>query len=73
MNSIIFTVLGRNELIFSLSQTFVHLLLHFVLVVSFHAVDIIACASDQIGIVDDTGSRLIGPTTEVLDRVYVSL
>ena len=66
-------MLGRNELILSLSQKFVHLLLNFVLVVSFHAVDIITCASDEIGIVDDTGSRLIGPTTEVLDRVYVSL
>ena len=38
-----------------------------------HATDIIACASDEIGVVDETSSRLIRPTSEVLDRVDVSL
>ena len=38
-----------------------------------HAVDIVACASDKIDVEDETGSRLIDPTSEVLDRVDVSL
>ena len=38
-----------------------------------HATDIIACASDKIDVVDETGSRLIKPTSEVLDRADVSL
>ena len=48
-NSIIFTVFGHNELIFPLSQNFVHLLnllLYFVLVVSLHAADIFARVLD---------------------------
>ena len=75
-NSIMFTVFGCNELIFLLLQKFVHLLnvlLYFVLVVFLHAADIIACASDEIDVVDETESRLITPTFEVSDRVYVSL
>ena len=75
-NSIMFTVFGCNELIFLLLQKFVHLLnvvLYFVLVVFLHAADIIACASDEIDVVDETGSRLIRPTSEVLDRVDVLL
>ena len=76
MNSIIFTVFGPNELIFSLPQKFVHplnVLLYSVLVGSLHAADIIACSSDEIDVVDETGSRLIGPTLKVLDRVNVFL
>ena len=38
-----------------------------------HATDIIACTSDKIDVVDETGSRLIGPTSEVLDRKDVSV
>ena len=75
-NSIMFTVFGCNELIFLLLQKFVHLLnalFDFVFVVFLHAADIIACASDEIDVVDETGSRLIRPTSEVLDRVDVSL
>ena len=71
-----FTVFGCNELIFLLLQKFVHLLnvlLYFVLVVFLHAADIIACASVEIDVVDETGSRLIRPTSEVLDRVNDSL
>ena len=67
---------GYNELIFLLLQKFVHLLnvlLYFILVVFPHAADIIPCASDEIDVVDDTGSRLIRPTSEVWDRVVVSL
>ena len=30
-----------------------------------HATDIIACASDEIDVVDETGLRLIRPTSEV--------
>ena len=45
----------------------------FCLVVFLHATDIIACASDETGVVDETSSRLIRPTSEVLDRVDVSL
>ena len=70
------TVFGCNELIFLLLQKFAHLLnvlLYFVLAVFLHAADIIACASDEIGAVDETSSRLIRPTSEVLDRVDVSL
>ena len=75
-NSIMFTAFGCNELIFLLLQQFVHLLnvlLYFVLVVFFHAADIIACASDEIDAVDETGSRLIRLTSEVSDRVDVLL
>ena len=75
-NSIIFTVFGCNELILVLLQKFIHLLdvlLYFVLVVFPHAADIIACASDEIDVVDETGWRLIGPTSEVWDRVNVLL
>ena len=71
-----FTVFGCNELIFLLLQKFVHLLnvlLYFVLVVFLHTADIIACASDEIDVVDDTGWRLIRPTSEVSDRVDVLL
>ena len=71
-----FTVFGCNELIFLLLQKFVHLLnvlFDFVFVVLLHAADIIACASDEVDVVDETGSRLIRPTSEVLDRVDVSL
>ena len=39
----------------------------------FHAADIIARASYETDVVDETGSRLIRPTSEVLDRVDVSL
>ena len=75
-NSIIFTVFSCNELILLLLQTFAHLfnvLLHFVLVVLFHAADIIACVSDEIDVADETGFRLIGPTFEVSDRADVSI
>ena len=48
-------------------------LLYFVLVVFLHAADIIACESDKTDVVDETGSRLIRPTSEVSDRVDVSL
>ena len=48
-------------------------LLYFVLVVFLHAADIIACESDETDVVDETGSRLIRPTSEVSDRVDVSL
>ena len=71
-----FTAFGCNELVFLLLQRFVHLLivlLHFVLVVFLHAADIIACESDETDVVDETGSRLIRPTSEVSDRVDVSL
>ena len=71
-----FTVFGCNELIFLLLQKFVHLLnvlLYFVLVVFLHAADIIACASDETDVVDETGSILRRPTSEVSDRVEVSL
>ena len=44
-------------------------LFYFVLVVLLHAADIIAYASDEIDVVDETGSRLIRPTSEVSDRV----
>ena len=75
-NSIMFTVFGCNELIFLLLQKFVHLLnvlLYFILVVLLHAADIIARAFDEIDVEDETGSRLIKPTSEVSDRVDVSL
>ena len=71
-----FTVFGCNELIFLLLQKFVHLLnvlLYFVLVVFLHGADIIACESDEIDVVDEPGSKLIRPTSEVSDRVDVSL
>ena len=71
-----FTAFGCNELVFILLQRFVHLLivlLYFVLVVFLHAADIIACESDETDVVDETGSRLIRPTSEVSDRVDVSL
>ena len=71
-----FTAFGCNELVFLLLQRFVHLLivlLYFVLVVFLHAADIIACESDETDVVDETGSRLIRPTSEVSDRVDVSL
>ena len=42
-----------------------NVLLYFVLVVFLHATDIIACASDEIDVVDETGLRLIRPTSEV--------
>ena len=73
-NSIIFTVFDYNELILLLQRKFVHLsnvLLYFVFVVFSYAADIIACASDEIDVVDETSSRLIGPTSEVLDRLDV--
>ena len=41
------------------------------LVVFLHDANIIACTSDEIDSVDETGSRLIGPTSEVSDRVDV--
>ena len=44
-----------------------------VLVVFLHGADIIACASDEIDVVDEPGSKLIRPTSEVSDRVDVSL
>ena len=44
-------------------------LFYFVLVVLLHAADVIAYASDEIDVVDETGSRLIRPTSEVSDRV----
>ena len=71
-----FTAFGCNELVFLLLQRFVHLLivlLYFVLVVFLHAADIIACESDETDVVDETGSKLIRPTSEVSDRVDVSL
>ena len=71
-----FIVLGCNELIFLLLQRFVHLLnvlLHFVLVVFLHVADIIACGSDEIDVVDETGSGLIRPASKVSDRVDVLL
>ena len=71
-----FTAFGCNELVFLLLQRLVHLLivlLYFVLVVFLHAADIIACESDETDVVDETGSRLIRPTSEVSDRVDVSL
>ena len=63
-----FTVFGCNELILLLLQKFVHLLnilLYFVLVVFLHSADITAFASGEIDVVDETGSRLIKPTSEV--------
>ena len=71
-----FTAFGCNELVFLLLQRFVHLLivlLYFVLVVFLHAADIIACESDETDVVDETGSKSIRPTSEVSDRVDVSL
>ena len=71
-----FTVFGCNELIFLLLQKFVHLLnvlLYFILVVLLHAADIIARAFDEIDVEDETESRLIKPTSEVSDRVDISL
>ena len=71
-----FTVFGCNEMIFLLLQKFVHLLnvlLYFILVVLLHAADIIARAFDEIDAEDETGSRLIRPTSEVSDRVDISL
>ena len=71
-----FTAFGCNELVFLLLQRFVHLLivlLYFVLVVFLHAADIIACESDETDVVDETGSKLIRPTSKVSDRVDVSL
>ena len=75
-NFIIFTVFGGNELILLLLQKFVYLLnvlLYFVLVVFFHAADIIACASNENDVVDKPNSRLLRPTSEVSDRVDVTL
>ena len=71
-----FTVFVNNELLFFLLQKFVHLLnvlLYIVLLVFLHAADITACASDEIDVVDETGSRLTTLTSEVSDRVDVSL
>ena len=48
-------------------------ILYFVSVVFLHAANIIACASDKIDVVDETGLELIEPTSEVSDRVDVSL
>ena len=67
-NTLMFTVFGCNELILLLLQKFVHLLnilLYFVLVVFLHSADIIACASGENDVVDETGSRLIKPISEV--------
>ena len=75
-NSIIFTVFNCNEFILFLLQKFVHLLnevFYFVLLVFCHAVDIIACAPDEIDVVDESGLRLIEPTNKDSDRVDVSL
>ena len=74
--SIIFTVFNCNEFILFLLQKFVHLLnevFYFVLLVFRHTADIIACASDEIDVVDESGLRLTEPTNEVSDRVDVSL
>ena len=74
-NSIIFIVFDCNELILLLLQRFAHLLnvlLYFVLVVFHHAADIIACASDDIDVVDETGLRLMRQTSAVSDKVDVS-
>ena len=77
-NFIIFTLFRCSELILLLPQKFAHLLnvfciLYFVSVVFLHAANIIACASDKIDVVDETGLELIEPTSEVSDRVDVSL
>ena len=48
-------------------------MLYFVLRVFLHAADIIACASDEFDVVDENGSTLIRPTSEVWDRVDVLL
>ena len=75
-NSIIFTVFNCNEFILFLLQKFVHLLnevFYFVLLVFRHTADIIACASDEIDVVDESGLRLTEPTNEVSDGVDVSL
>ena len=45
----------------------------YILLWFFYAVDIVACASGKTDVVDETGSRLIGLTSRVLDRVDVSL
>ena len=74
--SIIFTIFGCNELIHPLLQKIVHflnLLFYLVLKTPLHAADIIACASDEIDVVNETGSRLIGPTFEDSDGVDVTL
>ena len=70
------TVFGCNQLILLALQKFVHLLnvlLYFVLALFLHAADIIVCGSDEIDVVDETGSKLGRPTFEVSDRVDVSL
>ena len=62
-NSVIFTVFGCNKLILFLLQKFANLLnvmLYFVLVVFIHSADLIACASDEIDVVDKTRSSFIG-------------
>ena len=45
----------------------------FASVVSLRAADINACASGEIDVVNDTGSTLIGPIFEDLDRMDFSL
>ena len=74
--STIFNIFGCNELIHALLPKIVHflnLLFYFVLKTPLHAADIIACASDEIDAVNQTCSRLIGPTFEDSYGVDVTL